>query len=112
RQNDLQDPVGSGDTEDRKPTVSEPAPTATRVNRPGSVEHGAPIAPIAIGLGIGSLAALAALQRARRSALRRRPLGHRIAPTPSRLQQVEAGLRAEARHADPLAATVRLAVAL
>ena len=99
-------------TADRKSTVSEPDPTATQPTRPGSAEHGVPITPIAVGLGLGSLAALAALQRARRSALRRRPIGHRIAPTPARLQPVEAGLRAEARHADPLAATVRLAVAL
>jgi hypothetical protein len=100
---------------------SEPPPAAqhfagdkpaTTVRSQTDHDHGIPIAPIGVGLGVGSLAALAALQRARRIALRRRPLGQRPAPTPAELQPVEAGLRVEARRVDPIAAAVRLAVAL
>jgi DNA-binding SARP family transcriptional activator len=93
------------------PPAAEQAPTLTPTATTDH-EHGVPITPIAIGLGVGSLAALAALRRARRIALRRRPLGERPAPTPGHLQRVEAGLRVEARRVDPTAAAIRLAVAL
>ena len=93
------------------PPATEQAPTGTPTATTEH-EHGVPITPIAIGLGVGSLAALAALRRARRIALRRRPLGERPAPTPSHLQGVEAGLRVEARRVDPTAAAIRLAVAV
>lgn len=89
-----------------------PAPPARTPAHHTAPERGVPITPIGLGLGLGSLAALAALQRARRIAQRRRPLGQRPAPVPEQLRAVEAGLRAEARRVDPLAATVRLAVAL
>ncbi len=88
--------------------VPEPRPQPA----PAHPDHGLPVAPLAVGLGVGSLAALAALQRARRIALRRRPLGQRPAPTPEPLGPVEAGLRVEARRVDPVASAVRLAVAL
>jgi DNA-binding SARP family transcriptional activator len=92
------------------PAGNKPAPTVR--SQTDHRDHGIPVAPIGVGLGLGSLAALAALQRARRIALRRRPLGQRPAPTPVELQPVEAGLRVEARRVDPIAAAVRLAVAL
>jgi DNA-binding SARP family transcriptional activator len=89
-------------------TPQAPSPSVSRDGKHDDM----PIAPIGIGLGVGSLAALAALQRSRRIAQRRRPLGQRPAPTPDHLKQVEAALHDAARRADPIAASVRLAVAL
>jgi DNA-binding SARP family transcriptional activator len=115
-------PPDAGATEQRGPTSSEAPPTVPaapsqqapepRPKPAAPADHGLPVAPLAVGLGVGSLAALAALQRARRMALRRRPLGQRLAPTPEHLRPVEAGLRVDARRADPVASAVRLAVAL
>ena len=93
-----------------------PSPSASAATPPPAApraeQHRPPVAPIAVGLGVGSLAALAALRRARRIAQRRRPLGMRPAPVPTELRPVEAGLHAEARHVEPVTGAVRLAVAL
>jgi len=92
-------------------TPSTPRATSPSASR-GEQHNKMPLAPIGIALGVGSLAALAALERSRRIAQRRRPLGQRPAPTPEHLRQVEAALHASARRADPIATSVRLAVAL
>jgi DNA-binding SARP family transcriptional activator len=99
-----------------EPTRPAAAPTTTTERGHGdahaTARHGTNIPAVPIGLGVGSLAAIAALQRARRIALRNRPVGRRPAPTPSALRPVEAGLRREAKRVDPIAATLRLAIAL
>lgn len=108
---------------DRQPNASgtggtaPTAPPGTRKPSPSDQRrphhnNNVPIAPLGIALGVGSLAALAALQRSRRVAQRRRPLGLRPAPTPAHLKTAEAALHADARRADPIAASVRLAVAV
>jgi hypothetical protein len=72
--------------------------------------------PAGVGLGLGGLALLAALERARRAAGRRRRPGRRVAPVPARLQPVESAVRTAARRGarDAIAVqlTVRLAVRL
>ena len=123
----FQDP--SGASPDAQPAMPAPAPrspgettwpattpTSTSERDKGDAHpvasHRTHLPVVPIGLGVGSLAAIAALQRARRIALRNRPIGRRPAPTPADLLPVEAGLRREAKRVDPLAATLRLAIAL
>jgi hypothetical protein len=72
--------------------------------------HRFPTVPLEIGLG--AAAAIAALDRARRIAERRRRPGHRPLPPPPPLRQVEADLRHAARLTHPAVAAVELATAL
>ena len=91
------------------------APEPDRAPPPPAVAGGDELsapAAVTVGLGIGALAGVAALVRARRAAQRCRPAGTRPAPVPPPLPQVEAGLRADARRAAPVADAVRLAVAI
>jgi DNA-binding SARP family transcriptional activator len=103
------------------PGPREPdAPRSSLTRDPGpstsANDHGSSAVPFAagmgLGLGLGSLGALAALQRARRIASRRRRLGTRPAPTPPELLDIEPALHHEARRADSTAGAVRLACAL
>jgi hypothetical protein len=68
--------------------------------------------PVPLEVGLAAAAALAALERARRIAQRRRRIGHRPLPPPEQLRAVEAQLRRDARHAQPAVAAVQLATAL
>jgi DNA-binding SARP family transcriptional activator len=99
---------------DDAPTAAPHEPAQDRAPRPPTTtDHELPqSAPVTLGLGLGALAGLAALVRARRAAQRRRPIGTRPAPVPPPLRQVEASLRADARRAAPVADAVRLAVAI
>jgi DNA-binding SARP family transcriptional activator len=65
-----------------------------------------------LGLGLGAVAALAALTRARKAALRRRPRGRRLPPPTPQLRAVETALRREAHAHAALAADVRAGCAL
>jgi DNA-binding SARP family transcriptional activator len=72
--------------------------------------HRLPVVPLEIGLA--AAAAVAALDRARRIAQRRRRVGHRPLPPPAPLRRVEADLRYAARVTHPAVAAVELATAL
>ena len=71
-----------------------------------------PAIPVGAGLSIGALGLLAALERRRRIAARRRPTGTRLARPDPPLIDAEIRIRHDARDAAVVAATVRLAVAL
>lgn len=91
----------------------EPAQDHRAARSRTTTDHELPqSATVTLGLGLGALAGLAALVRARRAAQRRRPIGTRPAAVPPPLRQVEASLRADARRAAPVADAVRLAVAI
>jgi DNA-binding SARP family transcriptional activator len=124
------------DRDDRKPLVAPPPPaTAAPEAAPSSpsqpppnqnpsaptqpevpaVRHHAATdvqAPITAGLAVAALGLLAALDRRRRIARRRRAPGTRLARPSPDLLRAEADLRRDARAADTVAGTVRLAVAL
>jgi DNA-binding SARP family transcriptional activator len=101
----------SGDIGGKPSPTSEPHPVTAppRPSADGPSHHEAPV-PLAIGLG--AIATLAALDRARRMAQRRRRVGHRLPPPPPELREVEAQLRRDARGAHPVSAVIQLAVAL
>jgi hypothetical protein len=92
----------------RSPWTGPSAPAPTPAGH-----HGLPaVVPAGLGLGLGSLALLAALERARRAAGRRRRPGRRPAPLPPRLQPVDSDVRAEARRSAQDATAVQRAVRL
>jgi DNA-binding SARP family transcriptional activator len=71
-----------------------------------------PAVPVGAGLSMAALGLLAALERRRRVAARRRTPGTRLARPGPELRAAEARIRRYARDATVVAATVRLAVAL
>jgi DNA-binding SARP family transcriptional activator len=94
-------PTGNDDRSDR----SAPIPIT-------SVRPSTPAIPVGAGLGVAAIAALATLERRRRSAARRRRPGTRLRLPEPPLAAAEATLRRQAGQARVVADTVRLAVAL
>jgi DNA-binding SARP family transcriptional activator len=97
-----------------KPTNTQLGPSRSTTSNEESKRSSQTVNPLPAPLevGLGALAALVVLDRARRIALRRRRRGHRLAPLPPMLQQVEAQLRRHARQRHPTIAAVQLAAAL
>ncbi|HVV74627.1 MAG TPA: LysM peptidoglycan-binding domain-containing protein [Mycobacteriales bacterium] len=112
------DPTPTGVTEPTPPASGHPSRSAAS-NGGGATNqhdqhhdpgHRLPVVPL--GIGLAAAAAVAALDRARRIAQRRRRIGHRPLPPPEPLRRVEADLRHAARAAHPAVAAVELATAL
>jgi DNA-binding SARP family transcriptional activator len=94
--------------------ASRPAPAAHSPAAPVPLHahRDNPALPVGAGLGVAALALVAALDRRRRAAARRRPTGSVLALPAPELREAEASLRRDARQARAVADTVRLAVAL
>jgi DNA-binding SARP family transcriptional activator len=73
-------------------------------------EHRFPVVPL--GIGLAAVASVAALDRARRIAQRRRRIGHRPLPPPKPLRDVEARIRRDALRSHPTIAAINLAASL
>jgi hypothetical protein len=111
------DPTPTGVTEPTSPAAGHPAessaPSAGRAEQHDhhhDAGHRLPAVPI--GIGLAAAASVAALDRARRIAQRRRRVGHRPLPPPEPLRTVEADLRHVAGAAHPVVAAIELATAL
>jgi hypothetical protein len=92
------------------PAAAPPAGAGEHRQQHNDPGHRLPVVPM--GIGLAAAAAVAALDRARRIAQRRRRVGHRHVPPSAPLQQVEADLRRAARVTHPAIAAVELATAL
>jgi LysM repeat protein len=87
-----------------------PSRATTNDNSQGGERHQFPAVPLEIGLA--AAAAVAALDRARRIAQRRRRAGHRPLPPPPELVEIEARIRRDAHRTHPTIAAIELATAL
>ena len=96
------------------PSRADDRPSGPASHEPEHVGHDSHVETAGeLGLlGLAGLGLLAALTRRRKVAARRRPRGARPATPASELLQVEAQLRREARSAQDLSATLRLALLL
>jgi len=99
------EPVAPHGPASTRPAPAAPAPAQT------SHQHN-PAIPVGAGLGVAALGVVAALERRRRIAMRRRPHGTRLALPDPLLADAELSLRHRATEARAVADTVRLAVAL
>jgi hypothetical protein len=110
----LPSPVGVSPTatpSNEPATSTAPAPQHNSAgDHSDHADHHLPVVPL--GIGLGAVAAVAALDRARRIAQRRRRVGHRPLPPPPALRDIEARIRRDARRAQPTIAAVTLATAL
>lgn len=89
-------------------SAREPASATTRQQHVWSI----PAAPVTAGLGIGALGLLTVLERRRRIAARRRPVGTRLHLPTAELVAAEHRIRTQARDATAVSAAIRLALTL